>query len=254
MKRASVVVVALALALAGCPARVPRPMLPPSTSTETLLAGLDARRAGLRSLRARVHFRSGLANVWARQAVLVERPRALRIDVLSPFGLALALGTDGQLLWIYPPQERLRYEGAATPENLARFFGAAVSVDDLVDVLLGVPPRRRATGPIRFEPRPDASVLLTVPIEGGTQRLEFAGRPLQVRSAEETRGGETLVRIEFDDYREGFPRAMDVRAPDGTTARVRYVEVERNPSIDPLVFAAPPAPRVLPLETIQVRR
>jgi len=244
----------LALAVAGCGLRGPRLAVAPGTTAEGLFAGLEARRAAVRSLRARVQMRSGLAQVWAREAVVVERPSAVRVDVLSPFGLALALGTDGETLWVFPPQERLRYEGSATPENLARFLGAAVSSADLVNVLLGMPPQRIPSAPLRSEALADGMVRVVVPFPNGEQRLEFAGRPAYVRRAEETRAGALVMRIDFDDYRDGFPWRMDVRGASGAAASLRYVTIEPNVAVDPAVFRPPPAARVLPLETIEVRR
>ena len=179
--------VVLALAVVGCGMRAPRLAPPPGTTPEVLLAGLDARRAAVRSLRGRVQIRTGLAQVWAREAVVVERPRAVRVDVLSPFGLALALGTNGETLWVFPPEQRLRYEGAATPENLARFFGTAITSEDLVDVLLGLPPRRVPTAPLRAEVLEDGAIRVVVPFAAGEQRLDFTGRPATVQRAEETR-------------------------------------------------------------------
>jgi hypothetical protein len=244
----------LALAVTGCGLLRPRPALPPGTTAETLLGGLEARRSAVRSVRARVHIRSGLVQMWAREAVLVQRPSAVRVDVLSPFGLAVALGTDGERLWVFPPQERLRYEGAATPENLAHFLGAAVSIGDLVDVLLGVPPRRAPVAPVRFESLPNGMGRVVVPCASGEQRLEFAGRPPTVRRADEIRDGQLVLRIDFDDYRDGFPYVMDVSGPDGPKASLRYVALETNGPIDPAVFAPPAASRVLPLETFTVGR
>ena len=252
MRRIGAVV--LALALAGCGLFARRPGLAPGTTIETLLAGLDARRAAVHSLRARAQIRSGLAQVWVREAVVVERPRAVRVDVLSPFGLALALGTDGSTLWVYPPQEGLRYEGEATPANLARFLGAAVSSEDLVDVLLGVPPRRLPTAPPRSEALRDGMLRVIVPFADGEQRLDFAGRPAQLQRAEEARADGPVMRIDFDDYRNGFPWRMDIYGAEGSSASLRYVEVEPNVAVDAAVFRGPAAARVLPLESIELRR
>jgi hypothetical protein len=246
--------VALAVCVAGCGLLRPRPALPPGTTAEGLLATLDARRAAVRSMRARVHIRSGLVEMWAREAVLVERPRAVRVDVLSPFGLAVALGTDGERLWVYPPREGLRYEGAATPENVTRFLGAAVSVGDLVDMLLGCPPKRTPTGPVAFVPLPDGRGRVVVPFAGGEQRLDFAGRPPQVERADEVRAGRLELRIDFSDYRDGFPYVMDLRRADGPAASLRYVALETNVAVDPAVFAPPPATRVLPIDGLAIER
>ncbi|HWP66426.1 MAG TPA: hypothetical protein VNO26_10980 [Candidatus Limnocylindria bacterium] len=246
--------VLLALAMAGCGLRGPRLALPPGATVESLLAGLEARRAAVRSMRARVQIRAGLAQVWAREAVVVERPRAVRVDVLSPLGLALALGTDGDRLWVFPPQEGLRYEGPATPENLARFFGTAVTSEDLVDVMLGLPPRRVPAATPRSERLRGGMLRVVVPFADGEQLLDFGGPPAHVRRAEELRRGSLVMRIDFDDYRDGFPWRVDLHGADGVAASVRYIQVERNVALDPAVFQPPPAPRVLPLEAIEVRR
>src|SRR5439155_432900 len=139
---ARAVLAGLLLTVAGClPGMRRSHPLPPATATG-LLEELAARRAAVQSLRARVRLRAGLAGMWVREVLLVRRPSSVRIDVLSPFGLALAVGTDGGLLWAYPAGQGTRYEGAATPANLARFLGTPATVADVVDVLLGTAPRR----------------------------------------------------------------------------------------------------------------
>src|SRR5580765_4521443 len=109
--------VALLLAAATLPActRGPRP-LPPAEAASVLLQRLAARREAVTSLRARARLRSGLEGLWTRQAVVVDRPDRIRVDVLTPMGLALALGTEHARLWAYQPSERVRYEGGATPQ------------------------------------------------------------------------------------------------------------------------------------------
>ncbi len=242
--------VVVVLALAGC--ALIRPAAPPiigGVSTEQLLDGLAARRAALTSLRARARLKAGLAGMWSRQAVLVQRPGEVRMDVLSPFGLALALGAQRDLLWAYSPAEQVRYEGEASPQNLARFLGAPVSVGDLVDILLGLPPARTLVGQPGLGRDAEQRLVLTLPFDGGVQWLWFDPVTLQVARAEERRGDVLTFTLAFDDYREGFPHALDVASPlVGSSARLAYDTVERNPTLEPTVFAPPPTPRVLPLE------
>jgi hypothetical protein len=236
------------LALGGCARRAPLPAFRPVTA-EALLDGLAARRAAVTSLRAQARLRTGLSGLWTRQALLVRRPDAVRIDVLSPFGLALALGAQGPLLWAYPPAEATRYEGPATPANLTRFLGAPVAVRDIVDLLLGVPPARTAAGPLGLSHTPEGEYRLRVPLEDGEQTIWFAGDTLAVLRAEERRGATVTLTIAFSDYRDGFARSLEVGAPEsGAQARLRYEALEPNAAIDPALFAPPPAPRVLPLE------
>lgn len=242
--------VLLVLALPGCTLfRPARPPIVGGVGAEQLLAPLAARREAVTSLRARARLKAGLAGMWTRQAVLVQRPGEVRMDVMSPFGLALALGTQRDLLWAYSPSEQARYEGEASPQNLARFLGAPVSVADLVDILLGLPPARVASTTPTVERDADQQLVVTVPFDGGTQRLWFDPVTLELRRAEELRNGARTFTLAFDDYREGFPYALDVGSPlVGSAARLAYDSIERNPTLDPTLFAPPSTPRVLPLE------
>jgi hypothetical protein len=209
---------------------------------------MAARRAAVTSMRARVRLRSGLARVWTRQAILVQRPSAIRIDVLSPFGLALALGTEGKTLWAFPPREGVRYEGAASPANFARLVGTPLAVTDLVDVFLGVAPDRRPLVPPTLE-RDGGEYVLTIPYGGGTQLLRFATDTLLLASVEERRDGDPApLKVTFGDYADGIAHALDLDAGRGSTVSVVFDEVEPNAAIDPAVFGPPAAPRVLPLD------
>jgi hypothetical protein len=238
------VCVALALVAGGCAWRGPRVFR--AATAETLLGDLAARRAAVSSLRARARMRSGLSGLWTHEALLVRRPDAVRIDVLSPFGLALAMGVRGPLMWAYPPAEGTRYEGAASAANLTRFLGAPVEVSDVVDLLLGLPPARVAVGPTALSATRDGEYRLTLPLASGAQTIWFAGDTLSVRRAEETRDGMLVLRVAFDDYRDGFPHLVDVGAANGAAARLAYDAVEPNAPVDAALFAPPP--RVLPLE------
>jgi hypothetical protein len=234
-----------ALVLGGCARRAPRPLRP--ASAEQLLDSVEARRAAITTLRARARLRTGLSALWTREALLVRRPDQVRIDVLSPFGLALAVGIRGGLLWAYPPSEATRYEGAATPESLARFLGAPVAVADVVDVLLGVPPARQPVAPVTLAATREGDYRLTLPLAGGTQTIWFAGDTLAVRRAEEARDGSVVMQVGFDDYRDGFPHLVEVGTAGGAGARLAYDAVEANAPVEPAVFVPPAARRVLPL-------
>jgi|SRR5581483_5935382 len=238
---------AFAVAVGGCALHRPRPLRP--TTADELIAGLAARRSAVGSLRASGRLRTGLSGLWTREAILVRRPDALRIDVLSPFGLALAVGVHGPVMWAYPAREGTRYEGPATAENLARFLGAPIAVGDVVDVLLGVPPRRTPVASPALVATRDGEYRLTLPLTQGAQTLWFAGDTLVVRRAEEGHGEVVVFRVAFDDYRDGFPYVVDVAAPTrGASARLAYDAVEPNAAVDPALFAPPPAARVRPLE------
>ena len=213
-----------------------------------LLQHLAARRAAVTSLRARARLRSGLQGLWTRQALIVDRPDRIRVDVLTPMGLALALGTGNARLWAYQPAERVRYEGGATPQNLVRLLGAPLALGDVVDILLGLPPARVATGPPSVTATPEGQ-RLTLPLKGGEQRIWFTPSTLDVVRAEEEGRDGVVLRVSFGDHEDGFPRVLDVESPQrGEPVRLHYDAVELNPEVAAALFAPPPAERVLPLE------
>lgn len=240
------ILVAVAVASIGCGgfARI-RPFR--STTAEVLLADMAARRSAVTSMRARVRLRSGLARVWTRQALLVQRPAAVRVDVLSPFGLALAFGTEGRTLWAFPPQQGVRYEGAATPENFQRLVGAPLAVPDMVDVLLGVPPERAPVEPPVLA-RDGDHWMLTVRYRDGTQVVAFAGDTLEIASIDERPDGGVAVHVGYGDYERGFARSLELATEGREAIRIAFDEVEPNAIIDPAVFIGPQAPKVLPIE------
>jgi outer membrane lipoprotein-sorting protein len=232
--------------LSGCLGRGPRVMR--AATAGDLLDSLAARRLAVTSLRARARMRTGMSGLWVREAMLVRRPDGIRIDVLSPFGLALALGVQGNVLWAYPPSAGTRYEGQATPANLLRFLGAPIAVPDVIDVLLGVPPARKPVAPPTLSTTRDGEYRLALPLAGGGETIWFAGDTLLVLRAEERRDDGVALQVVFGDYHDGFPRLIEIAAEGGRSARLTYESVETNAPVDPAAFAPPPAPRVLPLE------
>src|SRR4029077_8435977 len=96
------------------------------------------------------------------------------------------------------PSQQVRYEGEASPVNLARFLGAPVSVGDLVDILLGLPPARTPVTPPTLERDTDQRLVVTVPFDGGTQRLWFDPATLEIQRAEERHGEELTFVAAFE--------------------------------------------------------
>jgi len=251
LRRASLLVVGVLVFLTGCPKGPGGPLTWRQVTAESLVAQVAARRATLTSLRARARLRSGFAGMWTRKAVLVERPDRVRIDVLSPFGLAMALGAQGKRLWVYPVNEAVVYEGPADSQQLARFLGAPLSLQDLVNILLGVPPERQPSATPRLERTQEGVYRLTLPLTDGAQVLGFAPDTLDLRSVEEVRGGHVVLRVDFDDYEQGFARSVEVKAPlIGAEARVAYDAVEQNVPLDPALFNPPDVGKKLPLEAV----
>ena len=129
---------ALALAAGACA----RP-LPPSPDVVRRAAALDSYSADLR-VSVRGSLRGG-----SRALVAFRRPDALRIEIPGPAGVRLvAVTRDGRLTAVLPA-ERAVLERAATPLELEALVGIPLSPAELMDLLVGVPPK----GVRRYEVR-----------------------------------------------------------------------------------------------------
>ncbi len=126
----------------GCsPKRPPQPT-PPALSAQDLLNLLKTRQRSFQTLRGlvRVEYEDGKRKESGRQVVAVAGPDRFRLETFSPVGLASLAVCDGEKLAVYFPQENTVYRGAATPLNLARFLGVALSPREAVALLLGLLP------------------------------------------------------------------------------------------------------------------
>ena len=76
--------------------------------------------------------------------ILVQRPRSLRIEALTPMGdpAAVLVAGDGRFA-LLDLRNNVFYRGPATPENLSRLIPAPLTPDELVALLTGAPPDGR---------------------------------------------------------------------------------------------------------------
>jgi len=257
---AGCVVLLAAASLYGCAAsRPPSPQRPPATlpSVAELDAALATRRSALQGLRAvaRLRYTDGADTASARQAVVVERPDRVRVEVLSMLGAVFLLVTDHGQLTAYVRDEHTVYRGAASPQNLARYARIGVPIDALVDLLLATPAAGDGGGPadVSFDPQRGA-VLLQRAGDGATYRVWFSDRALPVAAEVWDSAGDTAWRARFEAYREagGLAVATHVAVELPASAQALDVvlqDVDVNPRIDRSIFAlqTPPGSRLVEL-------
>ncbi len=110
-------------------------------------AGVAERARQARSYTAslRVSLRGPGLRARARVLVAFERPGALRLEIPGPSGARLVAVTRGGFLAAVFPAERAVFKGTATAADLDALLGVALSPDEVIDLLVGVPsPRLRA--------------------------------------------------------------------------------------------------------------
>lgn len=244
--------------LAGCSSPLtvfPAPTTPIAGSdirARDLLARLDARYAALRSFRALadMDYTAPRERLHVREVVVIERPDRLRIEMMSAFGVALQITSDGEQLRAYHRGERTFYSGAATARNLARFTRLELALRDITDLLVGLPPGRKRRGPaqIAFEEETDLW-RVTTPLAGrGTQIVWFDhDRLLPVRTEEVDEEGNRNYLTSYGDYREveGFivPHEVMLEIPAQQASVVlRYADVALNEALAKTLFSFDPPP------------
>jgi outer membrane lipoprotein-sorting protein len=212
-----ILIAAAAVALtvvAGCAARqvaVPAMPLPPD--------------AALRSLAERDHLLSSLqtpaimeysgpsGHLKVREQFTVRRPASLRVDAMSPLGVALIVAADDAQIAVFNPGDNTLMRGPANGATLARFTQIPMAPAQAVQLLLGL--------------LPDDSILTMQPSEIGFGN----GQLTMVRARDAS--GQLTYEVHYSDYRDigamKFPFELDAQfLESATTIKLHYL----NPSID----------------------
>ncbi len=250
MRRALGALLLVVVAACATPGRSPRhaatsmPVDP--ARAQALLDGLDANVAQRQRLRgiASLSFDGAAGSVRSKQAVVVEMPSHLRIEVLGFLSQALAvLVTDGERFELFRAEDRQRRSGDVYPGLLMEVAQIDLTPDEGVSLLLGTPP-----------PVPDLRLAsATALIDGGVlldrvdrqgvlrQRLEFDPQG-GLRRVEAYQTGERLLwSAEYGDVRDvggvAFPHSIVLWFP-GSQTQVGFVfkQVELNPELPAGVF------------------
>jgi hypothetical protein len=111
-----------------------------------------ARVASTYSASLRASLRGPDLRGRTRVLLAFRRPDALRLEIPGPTGARLvAVASKGRLIAVFPA-ERAVFEGSATPEALSALVGVALSPEELIDLLVGVPSPRLRTYRARWGP------------------------------------------------------------------------------------------------------
>jgi outer membrane lipoprotein-sorting protein len=236
--------------LAGCAAqRPPGPYAAPEKlpSAEELTGALAQRREAVHSLRglARLRLRDGAQSTTSREAVVVERPDRLRVEVLSAFGSAFVLTADKGALSAYAPSENTVYQGAASPENLARYAGVGVPVAALVDLMLGTPPPSQSDdATVGFDPNTGWTGLSEL-VPDGLRVTWFSQAQVPVLVEQRDGNDAVLWRATFGNHEDHggllVPTYIALEVPSRSRAvEINLEGVDVNPQIDQSLFALQP--------------
>jgi hypothetical protein len=194
-----------------------------------------------------MEFRSGADHVKAREEIIVRRPDCLRVEAMSPLGVALVVAAQGSHLQIFEPSKNTLMHGTADAATLARFARIPMAPRDAVGLLMGVVPEAQTTSPpASVGVEDDMTVLAYVETDRARRELGFHnGELAMVRRR--TPDGAVNFEIRYGDYRDigGVMFAYKVEA-DFPAAATHVSFVYQRPIVNPKIadstFVLTPGP------------
>jgi len=215
-----------------------------------LVAALQERDKRLASMQtpAVMEYTAGTQHAKVKEQLVVRRPGDLRVEAMSPFGLALLLAAQGSELAIFEPGENRFMRGQANADTLYRYVRIPMAPADAVGLLMGLaPPAFALTGDADSISNDGAMLVATYGIAAtGTRELGFSdGNLAMVR--ETASDGTVNYDVRYSDYRDiggvMFPYAVDAKFPTaGSHVTFRYLRPIVNGEIPDSTFVLTPAP------------
>jgi hypothetical protein len=194
-----------------------------------------------------MEFTHGADHVKAREDIVVRRPASMRVEAMSPFGVALIVAAQGTHLQIFEPSKNTLMQGTADAATLARFARIPMAPRDAVGLLMGIVPEAQTTSP------PDAvtsegemTVLAYGEPDHSRRELGFQNGEL-VMVRERSAAGAINFEIRYSDYHDiggvMFAYQVDADFPAAAT-RVSFVYKRPivNGQIADSVFILTPGP------------
>lgn len=171
--------------------------------------------SAIRSLRAeaKVDQRGREGRVKGRVLMFVERPDRMRFDVMTQFGPALILTSDGRSFALSDFKDDRYLTGEACQQNIARLIGVALSGEAVASVLLGdLPPLAAVSESVQCSGEGGYRVERRA-ADGARQSIELAVLDSDLGAAPEAQRselravsywnaqGKALYRVRYEDYR-----------------------------------------------------
>jgi len=149
-----------------------------------------------------MEFRNGTQHLKAREELAVRRPDCLRVEAMSPLGVALVVAARDAHLQIFEPSRNTLMQGTADAATLARFARIPMAPRDAVGLLMGIVPEAQSTAPPdSIGSEGDMTVLVYVKSDGARREVGLHdGQVEMVRKR--MPAGAIDFEIHYADYRD----------------------------------------------------
>ena len=195
-----------------------------------------------------MEYTAGDQHVKAKEEIVAKRPGNLRVEAMSPFGVALLLAAQGPELTIFEPGKNRFMRGHADSDTLYKYVRIPMAPTDAVGLLMGLAPPAFELGNSPNAVTKDGAMLVATfgNSAAGTHQLGFSdGNLAMVR--ETGSDGRINYVVRYSDYHDiggvMFPYAVDATFPAaGSHVTFRYLRPIVNGVIPDSTFVLTPAP------------
>jgi outer membrane lipoprotein-sorting protein len=217
---------------------------------QKLTDSLAQREKSLDSMQthAVMEYTAGGQHLKAKEEIVAQRPNNLRVEALSPFGVALLLAAQGTDLAIFEPGQNRFMRGAATAETLNKYVRIPMAPADAVGLLMGLAPHDFAldTPPASVTKEGDMTVATYADASSTRDQLGFQGGNLaMVRRI--GADGRVVYEVRYSDYHDiggvMFPYVVDANFPLAQSrVTFHFLRPIVNGKVPESTFVLTPAP------------
>ena len=206
-----------------------------------------------------MQYSSGSDHVKAREEIIVRRPDRLRVEAMSPLGVALIVAAQDTHLQIFEPSKNTLMRGTADAATLARFARIPMAPRDAVGLLMGIVPEAKSSSPPESVSNEGDMVLLIYAGENRSRReLGFQNNQLTMVRERDVAGAINF-EIRYADYHDiggvMFAYQVDANFPVADTrVSFTYKRPIVNGQIPDSVFTLTPGSNAKQLDIGNIRQ
>jgi len=193
-------------------------------------------------------YTAGDQHIKAKEEITAKRPGNLRIEAMSPFGVALLLAANGPQLTIFEPGRNRFMRGHADSDTLYKYVRIPMAPTDAVGLLMGLAPSGFELGNSPDSVSKESEMLVATFGNRtlGTHQLGFTDGNLAM-ARETGADGRVNYEVRYSDYHDiggvMFPYVVDATFPQaGSHVTFRYLRPIVNGVIPDSTFVLTPAP------------
>ncbi|HVN88396.1 MAG TPA: DUF4292 domain-containing protein [Candidatus Binataceae bacterium] len=240
--------------LSACATQQPPPAVVQAPSAD--MQALAKRERVLTSLQtaAVMEYTGPNGHVKARERIVIRRPANLRVEVLSPLGVALIVAADANEVAVFDPSKNTITRGAATAATLDRVSRIPLTPEQAARLLLALAPDASMlnTAPKAKSDENGGSTFSFASGDAATSQLTFTNGDL-VTVRDQTADGTIDYEVHYSDYRDiggfAFPHTIEASFPTtATTIKFRFNSPLIDQTIPDSSFVLNPGPQTKELQ------